>query len=139
MRYITPLTYGDFFHIYNRGADRCDIFKSVDTYKRFLALYDEYISPVADTYAWVLMRNHFHLLVRIKMKEEIGFIQPNPKRGSVSSGRNQYQYKSAIITNTEQELKKVHSITPVFPTFQCLRLGFQHNLSTYGKSIRSSF
>ncbi|HEY3388776.1 MAG TPA: hypothetical protein VGK38_04335 [Prolixibacteraceae bacterium] len=29
-------------------------------------MYDRYISPIADTYAWVLMPNHFHLLVRIK-------------------------------------------------------------------------
>lgn len=29
---------------------------------------------MADTFAWVLMRNHFHVLVRIKEEEEIGFI-----------------------------------------------------------------
>jgi len=29
---------------------------------------------VADTYAWVLMKNHFHLLVRIKKKAGIGFL-----------------------------------------------------------------
>ena len=33
----------------------------------FVNLYDKYISPVAKTYAWVLMRNHFHLLVKIKV------------------------------------------------------------------------
>jgi REP element-mobilizing transposase RayT len=29
-------------------------------------LYDDHITPIADTFAWVLMKNHFHLLVRIK-------------------------------------------------------------------------
>ena len=32
---------------------------------------DKYILPVAEIYAWVLMHNHFHLLVRIK--ENIGY------------------------------------------------------------------
>jgi REP element-mobilizing transposase RayT len=36
-------------------------------------LYEEYIIPVADTYAWVLMKNHFHFLIRIKLWNEIGF------------------------------------------------------------------
>jgi len=30
-----------------------------------------HIYPIADTYAWVLMKNHFHLLVRIREEEEI--------------------------------------------------------------------
>jgi REP element-mobilizing transposase RayT len=33
--------------------------------------YKKYISPVADTYAWCLMPNHFHLLLRIKEENEI--------------------------------------------------------------------
>ena len=34
-------------------------------------LYEKYIPLVADTYAWVLMKNHFHFLVRVKEKKEI--------------------------------------------------------------------
>jgi len=29
-------------------------------------LYVKYIEPIADTFVYVLLRNHFHLLVRIK-------------------------------------------------------------------------
>lgn len=60
-----PLEPGKFYHIYNRGIDSCNIFRENDNYEHFLALYDKYISSVADTFAWVLMKNHFHLLVRI--------------------------------------------------------------------------
>ena len=66
MQYTEPLIGGNFYHIYNRGIDRCDIFRDNDSYKYFLGLYDKFISHVADTYAWVLMKNHFHFLVRIK-------------------------------------------------------------------------
>jgi REP element-mobilizing transposase RayT len=60
-----PLESGNFYHIYNRGINGCDIFKEVTNYEYFLRLYNKHIDPIADTYAWVLMGNHFHLLVRI--------------------------------------------------------------------------
>jgi len=60
------LEYGKYYHIYNCGINGCDLFKEVTNYEYFLRLYDRHISEIADTYAWVLMRNHFHLLVRIK-------------------------------------------------------------------------
>ena len=69
-----PLEHGKFYHIYNRGIDSCKIFKENTNYEHFLRLYERYISLVADTYAWCLMGNHFHLLLRIKNEEEIGFI-----------------------------------------------------------------
>jgi len=74
MQQIEPLNYGKFYHIYNKGVNSCDLFFEPTNYEHFLKLYDTYISPVADTYAWVLMKNHFHLLVRIKEEVEIGFL-----------------------------------------------------------------
>ena len=35
-------------------------------YLHFLRLYQKYILPVCDTFAYCLMKNHFHLLVRVK-------------------------------------------------------------------------
>ncbi len=80
MQKIEPFTCGNFYHVYNRGINGCDIFKDNDNYGYFLKLYDEYISPVADTYAWVLMPNHFHFLLRLREEEEM--VKPNPDRAS---------------------------------------------------------
>jgi putative transposase len=66
-----PLEPDRFYHIYNRGINGCPVFQETTNYEHFLSLYDKHISPVADTYAWVLMGNHFHLLVRIKNPEDI--------------------------------------------------------------------
>jgi putative transposase len=66
----TPLEYGQYYHIYNRGNNRENIFFEERNYRHFLRLYAKYILPVADTYAYCLLRNHFHLLVRIKTVEE---------------------------------------------------------------------
>jgi len=71
----TPLEFGCFYHIYNRGINGCPLFREATNYEHFLALYDKHISPVAHTFAWVLMRNHFHLLVRIKSIQEIANLQ----------------------------------------------------------------
>ncbi|MBN1181316.1 MAG: hypothetical protein JXB49_03445 [Bacteroidales bacterium] len=60
------LQYGKYYHIYNRGNNSEALFRIDENYSYFLNLYDEHIQPIADTYAWALMPNHFHLLVRIR-------------------------------------------------------------------------
>ncbi len=61
-----PLEPGQVYHIYNRGTNRENIFIEERNYTHFLGLYGQHVEPVADTYAYCLLRNHFHLLVRIK-------------------------------------------------------------------------
>ena len=60
-----------YYHIYNRGINRCDLFRETNDYRQFLRFYEKYIEPIADTYAWVLMPNHFHLLIRIKSEKKL--------------------------------------------------------------------
>jgi REP element-mobilizing transposase RayT len=66
-----PLIHGNYYHIYNRGNNGIDVFLENESYYHFLRLYAKYIEPVAETFAWCLLKNHFHLLVRIKEKLEI--------------------------------------------------------------------
>ncbi len=60
-----PLTPGQYFHVFNRGNNGENIFLEKRNYVYFLHLYLKYITPIADTFAYCLMRNHFHLLIRI--------------------------------------------------------------------------
>ncbi len=71
MQQITPLENGKYYHIYNRGINSDILFKDNDNYNYFLKLYDTHIDPIAETFAWCLMKNHFHFLIRIKEVEEI--------------------------------------------------------------------
>ncbi len=68
---IQPLENGKYYHIYNRGINSTTLFKENKNYQHFLNLYDIHIEPIAETYAWCLMKNHFHFLVRIKDLKEI--------------------------------------------------------------------
>ncbi len=68
-----PLEKGKYYHIYNRGNNGIDVFFDTESYYHFLRLYDKYISPIAETFAWCLLKNHFHILVYIKTDEEINW------------------------------------------------------------------
>ena len=57
---------GQFYHIYNCGINGVNLFRESENYEHFLGLMDKYALPVSEIFAWVLMPNHFHLLVRIK-------------------------------------------------------------------------
>ena len=61
-----PLRPGVVYHIYNWGNNRENIFPEERNYRYFMKLYGKYIAPIADTYAYCLLRNHFHFLIRIK-------------------------------------------------------------------------
>jgi putative transposase len=72
MKSLVPLQAGKYYHIYNRGNNRADLFQEERNYRYFLQLYAHHIQPVADTFAYCLLRNHFHLMVRIKDSPAIG-------------------------------------------------------------------
>jgi putative transposase len=65
------LTFDTFYHVFNRGNNRENIFFNVSNYSFFLRLYARYISPIADTWAYCLLRNHFHLFLKIKTEDEL--------------------------------------------------------------------
>ncbi len=68
---VQALENGKYYHIYNRGINSDILFKENKNYEHFLNLYDTHIEPIAETYAWCLMKNHFHFLVRLKEEAEI--------------------------------------------------------------------
>lgn len=61
-----PLAYDAIYHIWNRGVNRTTIFHNDDNYRYFLQLYVKHIEPVAETYAYCLLPNHFHFLIRTR-------------------------------------------------------------------------
>lgn len=70
MSRIVPLERGKYYHIYNRGVAGTNLFVEERNYRHFLRLCAHHILPVADLYAYCLLRNHFHLLVRIKNSQD---------------------------------------------------------------------
>jgi hypothetical protein len=59
------------YHIFNHANGFENVFREPENYRFFLEKYQKYISPVAETYAYCLMPNHFHLVVRIRKQAVI--------------------------------------------------------------------
>lgn len=59
------------YHLYNRGNNKENIFIDEKNYYYFLQQLKKHIAPVADIYAYCLLKNHFHLLLRIKDEQEL--------------------------------------------------------------------
>lgn len=66
-----PLLPGVYYHIYNRGNNRENLFYEQRNYLFFLSRYKKYLNAYVDTYAYCLLPNHFHILIKVKELEEI--------------------------------------------------------------------
>jgi putative transposase len=64
--YHIPLMPGEQYHILSRAVGNEKIFMEPDNYSFFISRWIKHITPVADTFAYCLLPNHFHFMVRIK-------------------------------------------------------------------------
>jgi REP element-mobilizing transposase RayT len=66
-----PLEPGNFYHVFNRGNNGDNLFYKPENYQFFLRRLDQYLSPYLEVFAFCLLPNHFHLLVRVKERDEV--------------------------------------------------------------------
>lgn len=77
---LLPNTY---YHIFNHANGFENLFREERNYTFFMSRYHLHIDPIAETYAYCLMPNHFHVLIRIKPEEEL--LKQFPKFKSIDS------------------------------------------------------
>ena len=106
-----PLLHGNYYHIYNRGNNGIDIFFENENYFHFLRLYAIYIEPIAETFAWCLMKNHFHILVRIKEKDEINSSELTYSTTESPKIVEPYRQFSHLLNAYTQAINKRHDRT----------------------------
>ena len=63
--------YGGYYHVYNRGNNGENLFLEERNYLYFLNLMKKYLHPIAEIYAYCLMNNHFHIILKIKERDEL--------------------------------------------------------------------
>ncbi len=119
-----------FYHIYNRGVEKRNVFIDEQDFKVFLSYLKSYLSPIADQegktspsrklknysesidlICYCLMPNHFHLLIRQYTQEAIiGFMQSISTRYSMFFNRKynrvgglfQSAYRAVEVISEEQ-------------------------------------
>lgn len=65
---LEPETY---FHLYNRGVNGMPVFYERKNYDFFLRQYRLYVHPFVKTYAYCLLKNHFHFLIKVRSEYEL--------------------------------------------------------------------
>ena len=60
-----------YYHLYNHAVGNENLFRQDDNYHYFMKLYDGYASPIVETFAYCLMPNHFHFLIRIRSSDTL--------------------------------------------------------------------
>ena len=99
------------YHIYNRGNNRENLFIEKRNYFYFLKLYAKHIEPIAHTYAYSLLRNHFHLSLRIKTEEEyIEYMKTSQQTSRVLETRE-------ISTEKEKKFNPSQSFSNLFNAY----------------------
>jgi len=62
----TLLEPGKYYHVYNRAKNGDPLFEDEEACRFFLKLYQAHICPIAETYAYCLLSDHLHFLIRIR-------------------------------------------------------------------------
>ena len=114
-----PLRPSQCFHIYNHANGFENIFVKEENYEYFLKLYIKYINLIADTFAYCLMPNHFHVLVRFKPGKELwqAFRELRQDDFGNIKIRRDYILKSTYQGNTQQEKYLINQLSLRFGNF----------------------
>lgn len=123
------------YHIFNRGINGADIFFQEKNYTFFLQKYAEYLSPVVDTFAYCLLGNHFHLLIRIKSQEKLRTfysksLSPalnNTEKGLHSANFIVSKQLARFFSSYTQSINKVYSRTGSLLETPFKRIEIKHN------------
>jgi putative transposase len=59
------------YHIFNHANGFENVFREDENFRFFLEKYQLFISPIAETYAYCLLPNHFHFVIRIRKRDVI--------------------------------------------------------------------
>jgi len=113
----SPLHQNQFYHIYNRGINGSDIFFKEADYSHFIDLFKKHIEPVAETFSYCHLKNHFHFLVRIKTEEEQFLFFEKQKR------QNLIQYLNFKLLNPSKQFSHLFNSYSQFVNKQNLRTG----------------
>jgi REP element-mobilizing transposase RayT len=70
-QHTSPFLPGAIYHVYNSANGSDDIFHEEDNYRYFEEKYLKYMVDVVDTLAYCWMKNHFHLMMRVKEGDEL--------------------------------------------------------------------
>jgi len=94
------------YHIFNHANGFENVFREDENFRFFLEKYRVFITPVAETYAYCLLPNHFHLVVRIRNRVEIEEIIRNKKCPSTNFSKVERNFGKVEKTISDEEIER---------------------------------
>lgn len=98
---------GNTYHLFNHANGRENLFVEEKNYAFFLSGVAKYVLPVCHMYAYCLMPNHFHLLIQVKLEEELTDYFSLAGQSTDGSPDSNELIKPPLQLTNEQLLKKV--------------------------------
>jgi len=130
-KYLADFEEGEIYHIYNRTNNGEKLFVTDENRFFFLKRYKEIVAPFADTYCWNLLSNHFHLVIKIKSKNEIvGHLESKLKEALTSIER---KFLASETTNLQKVRNYKEEITFSVLLEQTFKRFFQSYALSFNK------
>lgn len=130
----SPLLFNTYYHIYNRGVNGENIFIEERNYDLFLKLYEKHLSPVTDLLAYCMLRNHFHISIRVQTEEEI--LETKKTLRVLPANTRQTEQSKPVIDQLDQSNKPLgsSSLGPHYVSDQ-----FSNFFNAYAKTINKAY
>lgn len=127
---------GKYYHIYNHANGFENIFRKGENFSFFLEKYKFHLSAFFDTYAYCLMPNHFHFLVRVKScREIVAALEEILKPTSTSPTSTKFETPSPTSTKFETSLKFMAK-EELPPFFSAAKTSPGSRFNAYKKTLR---
>jgi REP element-mobilizing transposase RayT len=137
---MQPLQPNRSYHVFNHANGFENVFREEENYRFFLAKYRLYIAPVAETFTYCLMPNHFHLVVRIRKREVIEELVRNKSNSSFSKVSNFGKVEKPIENDKIEDVDIEQFLSKQFANFfSCYTQSFNKMYKRMGSLFIKNF
>jgi REP element-mobilizing transposase RayT len=102
---------GKYYHIYNRAKNGDPLFENDQACRFFLKLYQAHICPIAETFAYCLLSDHLHFLIRIRSDADGSLYKPFALLfNAYTKGYNRHMEKEGKVFKFKLKQKEIKSL-----------------------------
>jgi len=109
--YKPPFEPNYFYHVYNRGNNKENIFQEDKNYRFFLSKWDKYLGNFTNVWSYCLLPNHFHFLIQIPDEDRLAKFS---KLGKSYNQITSNQFRKFFISYTKSFNKEYNRTGSLF-------------------------
>lgn len=106
-KYRAPFEKSHFYHLYNKAVRKDKLFYDEENYRYFLNKFHFYNREVFSVYAFCLLKNHFHFLIKIDENTNSETVSEQLRKFFISYSKSFNKQQNRKGTLFEKHLKRV--------------------------------